>query len=207
MFFKRKEKIDTSSLRDVFDSQKKALIKKAYAAMLKMDLKNFDNNMESLWRSFSEKSAGLEIEVKGNIPLLLVAQQGNLQNRIKAINGRTELDFSKIKENTRTGPEQFYVILDVEDGEKMVARSAKESLKKFGKENRFALNLDESISLLTYYPEILEDHYLITAGSFYNKEKEYLPLLWLLDEDHNPELHYAWFDIAHGSYGAASYAI
>ena len=107
MFFKRKEKIDTSSLRDVFDSQKKALIKKAYPAMLKMDLKNFDNNLESLWRSFSEKSAGLEIEVKGNIPLLLVAQQGNLQNRIKAINGRTELDFSKIKENTRITVKQI----------------------------------------------------------------------------------------------------
>ncbi|MCX6723371.1 MAG: DUF5701 family protein, partial [Candidatus Staskawiczbacteria bacterium] len=102
---------------------------------------------------------------------------------------------------------QFYILLDVEDGTKMVAKSAKESLKKFTKDNRFALNLDESIALITYNPEVLKNHYLISAGSFYNKEGEDLPLLWLLDEDHNPELHYAWFDIAHGSYGAGSYAV
>jgi len=235
MFFKRKEKIDISSLREIFDSQKKTLIKKAYPAVLNMGLENFNNNLESLWKSFSEKNANLEIKIKGNIPLLLVAQQGNLQKKIKMIKGHTGLDFDKIKKDNQTqsnpfynwqggrneneiiiptertnyinSPSYFYIILDVEDGEKMVAKSAKESLKKFKKENRFALNLDESISLLTYYPEILEDHYLITAGSFYNKEGENLPLLWLLDEDHNPELHYAWFDIAHGSYGAASYAI
>ena len=63
--------------------------------------------------------------------------------------------------------------------------------------------------------DVLENHYLISAGSFYTKpfntalgeENEVLPLLWLLDEHSNPELHYAWFHIAHGSYGTASYAI
>ncbi len=204
MFFKKKKKLNMDSLRGAFDAQKKTLIEKGYPAMLNMSAEDFTNNLEALWKSFSEKARNLEIEVKGNIPLLLVVG-GNLQERIKKISGHTGLDFNNIKINGAS--EKLYIILDVEDGTKMVAKSSKDALKKFGKENRQALNLDESINLLTYYPEILKDHYLITAGSFYNKDEEDLPLLWLLDEDHNPELHYAWFDIAHGSYGTASYAV
>ena len=204
MFFKRKEKLNIDSLKNTFDAQKKTLIEKNYPAMLNMSLEDFNNILEPLWKSFSEKAGNLEIEIKGNIPLLLVAG-GNLQEKIKLIKGHTELDFNNIKANETA--KKFYILLDVEDGTKMVAKSSKEALKRFGKENRSALNLDESIALITYYPEILKDHYLITAGSFYSKDEEDLPLLWLLDEDHNPELHYAWFDIAHGSYGTASYSI
>ena len=204
MFFNKKEKLNTDSLSKTFDDQKKILIEKGYPATLNMNLEDFNNNLESLWKSVSEKANNLEIEIKGNIPLLLVAG-GNLQERIKLINGHTELDFNNIKLNETAG--KLYILLDVEDGTKMVAKSSKESLKKFKNNNRSAINLDESIALLTYHPEILKDHYLITAGSFYSKDGEDLPLLWLLDEDHNPELHYAWFDIAHGSYGAASYSI
>jgi len=204
MFFKRKEKLNIDSLKNAFDSQKKILIEKNYPAILNMSLEDFNNALESLWKSVLEKSNNIEIEIKGNIPLLLVAK-GNLQERIKKINGHTGLDFNNIKSNEIA--EKIYILLDVEDGTKMVAKSSKEALKIFGKENRQALNLDESIALLTYYPNILKDHYLITAGSFYNKDDQDLPLLWLLDEDHNPELHYAWFDIAHGSYGTASYSI
>jgi len=204
MFFKRKGKLNIDYLKNAFDSQKRTLIEKNYPAILNMSLENFNSTLESLWKSFSEKANNLEIEIKGNVPLLLVAG-GELQERIKKINGHTGLDFNNIKVNEAL--EKFYVLLDVEDGKKMVAKSSKEALKRFSKENRSALNLDESIALLTYYPKILKDHYLITAGSFYSKDGEDLPLLWLLDEDHNPELHYAWFDIAHGSYGTASCAI
>ena len=88
----------------------------------------------------------------------------------------------------------------------MVAKSPKDALRKFQKEGRSALSINESVALLTHYPELLKDHYLISAGSFYTtKDNESLPLLWLLDEHKNPELHYAWFHIAHGSYGTASY--
>lgn len=206
MFFKRKEKLNINSLRNAFDFQKKILIEKEYPKMLDMSSADFDASLELLWKYFSEKANGLEIEIKGNVPLLLVLEN-NLQEKIKKINGHTGLDFNQIKNNSQNKSNSFYIILDVEDGAKMVAKSAKESLKKFKKENRSALDINESIALLTFYPELLKKHYLITAGSFYNKEGEDLPLLWLLDEDHNPELHYAWFDIAHGSYGAGSYAI
>ena len=131
--------------------------------------------------------------------------RGDANEKIKKIHGHTELDFHNI--SSENAGSNFYVLLDVEDGKNMVAKSAEVALKKFKKENRSALNLEESIALLTHYPEILVDHYFISAGSFYKKDGQSQPLLWLLDEDHNPELHYAWFDIAHGSYGAGSYLI
>lgn len=207
MFFTRKEKLNLDSLKTVFEMQKEFLLANDYPAMINMSPENFNSKLADLWKSLSEKIDSIQINIKGNIPLLLVAQQGNIQDKIKKIKGHTELDFNKIKNQNLNQSNQFYILLDIEDGEKTVAKSAKDSLKKFGKENRSALNLTESIALLTYYPKTLKNHYLISAGSFYNKEEQDLPLLWLLDEDHNPELHYAWFDIAHGSYGTGSYAI
>lgn len=207
MFFKQKEKLNMDSLRKVFNDQKVILIEKKYPEMMSISLEDFNKSLESLWESFLSKADNLEIKSFGNIPFLLVPIKGAPQERIKIINGHTELDFEKIKNSDESQSNNFYILLDIEDGTKMIAKSAKDGLKKFSKENRFALNLDESIALLIYYPEILKNHYLITAGSSYNKDGDSQPLLWLLDEDHNPELHYAWFDIAHGSYGTGSYKI
>ncbi len=207
MFFARKEKLNLDSLKTIFEMQKEFLLVNDYPVMLNMSSENFNSNLTDLWKSLLEKVDSIQINIKGNIPLLLVVQQGSVQEKIKKIKGHTELDFNKIKNNNQDQSNLFYILLDVEDGAKMVAKSAKDSLKRFVKENRSSLNLEESIALLTYYPKTLKNHYLISAGSFYNKEEQDLPLLWLLDEDHNPELHYAWFDIAHGSYGAGSYAI
>lgn len=207
MFFKLKEKLNLNSLRTIFEAQKKNLLENGYPALLSMSLENFNNSLEFLWKSVSEKINNIEIKIKGNTPLILVAQQGSLQEKIRKIKGHTELDFNKIKNNNQDQLNPFYILLDVEDGTKMLAKSTKDSLKRFEKEKRFALNLNESIALLTYYPETLRNHYLISAETFYNKEGQNLPLLWLLDEDNNPELHYVWFDIAHGKYGVGSYAI
>ena len=170
-----------------------------------MSPENFNDALNALWKLVEEKSKNLENRVWGNIPLLIVVTKGDVNEKIIKASGHSELDFKNIF--PKTNPGDFYVILDVEDGKKMVAKSAENALKKFKKSNRFALNLNESIALLTHYPKILADHYFISAGSSYSKDDQNQPLLWLLDENHNPELHYAWFDIAHGSYGAGSYLI
>ena len=170
-----------------------------------MNINDFNNALNILWKTVEEKVKNLEVEIKGNIPLLIVIKKGDANEKIKKANGHTELDLKNISEENNSN--NFYAILDVEDGQKMVAKSAKDSLKKFEKEKRTALNFQESIALVTSYPEVLKNHYFISAGSSYQKDEQNQPLLWLLDEDHNPELHYAWFDIAHGSYGAGSYLI
>lgn len=205
MFFSKKEKLNIENLKGAFELQRKNLIEKNYPELLHISLDDFNNQLNNLWKSVEEKTKDLEVVIQGNIPLLIVVTKGNINEKIKKASGHTELDFKNISQENNSN--NFYAILDVEDGQKMVAKSAKDSIKKFEKEKRSALNFQESIALITHYPEILKNHYFISAGSFYNKDGQNQPLLWLLDEDHNPELHYAWFDIAHGSYGTGSYLI
>src|SRR3989344_2442064 len=211
MFFKTKEKINLDQLRGIFDAQKQTLIRKGYQEIFGKEI--FKKEIENTWNRLQENSEKISFIKKGNVPLLLVVNFSDVKKGVEKIQGHTELDLYNIK--PEKSEQAFCILLDVEDGQNMVAKSPKDALKKFEKERRFALNLNESIALLTHYPKLLENHYLISAGSFYTKpfntalgeENEVLPLLWLLDEHSNPELHYAWFHIAHGSYGTASYAI
>jgi hypothetical protein len=203
MFFAKKEKINIKELRTVFNVQKRALLEKGYAQTLGADV--FEKETENAWKRLQEKADTVAFVKKGNIPLLLVVNPQTAKEGIERIHGHTELQVENIKRGAQDT--LFYLLLDVEDGQATVAKSPKEALKKFEKEGRRAVNLTESIALLTHYPDLLKKHYLIVAGSFYPKDDETLPLLWLLDEHKNPELHYAWFHIAHGSYGTASYAL
>ncbi len=197
MFFRKKENFNIEQLRNVFDAQRQTLLQKGFGKM-------FDKNVfETAWQKVEKIAEHAITSNSGTIPLLLVVNFKNIGEGIKSISGHTELDVNKIKTQENS---PLYAILDVEDGANMVAKSPKDALKKFEKEGRHALNINESIALLTHYPTLLKDHYLISAGIFYEKEGETLPLLWLLDEHGNPELHYAWFHIAHGSYGTPSYS-
>ena len=205
--FDKKEKFNADSLKPIFDAQKKTLLDLGYPEMLSVSVDDFTKKLEALWETCVKKIADIEISKKGNVPLLLVISQGNAQEKIQKIKGHSELDFNNLEGEAQIPP-PIYILLDVEDGQNMVAKSPKDALKKFQKEGRSALSINESVALLTHYPELLKDHYLISAGSFYTtKDNESLPLLWLLDEHKNPELHYAWFHIAHGSYGVGSYGI
>ncbi len=205
LFFKPKEKLNIDSLQALFSAQKKTLIDFGYPTMLGMSVEDFNNQLDNLWKTLSQKVATMQITKKGNVSLLIVVNAGNLQEKIQKIKGHSELELKNITNQPQES--MFSLLLDVEDGHSMVAKSPRDALKKFEKEKRSALTINESIALLTHYPHLLKDHYLISVGSFYPKEGEELPLLWLLDEHKNPELHYAWFHIAHGSYGAASYSI
>lgn len=203
--FNKKNKPDKDALRIVFDEQLKNLIEKNYYEVANISLEDFKNQFELLWKSLEKNLVDIEFTFQGKIPLLLVTPQGDISEKLKKINGHTNLDLFNMAENEIQNMQS--ILLDVEDGTKMMAKSPKDSLRQFKKENRHALTLNEGVALLTHYSEVLKNHYVISAGTFYNKDNEKLPLLWLLDEDNNPELHYAWFDIAHGNYGAASYAI
>jgi len=203
MFFQKKEKINLDTLWLVFEAQKKVLQEKGYPDMFGADV--FEKETANAWQRLKNFAQNIEFKPFGNLPLLLVANPKDMHQSITKINGHTELDLQKVK----TEPTQyaFEILLNVENGQKMVAKSPKDALKKFEKMSRNPLTINESIALLTYYSDLLKDHYLITAGSFYTtKDNESLPLLWLLDEHQNPELHYAWFHIAHGSYGTGSSA-
>jgi hypothetical protein len=165
----------------------------------------FDRETLLVWEKLQNTAKDISFTPFGSIPLLLVIHFQNLGEAIEKINGHTELSLDCIK--PADYQPIFSLLLDVEDGQKMVAKSTDSALKKFQKQQRRALTIHQSIALLTHYPHTLANHYMISAGTVYQKEGQDLPLLWLLDQNNHPELHYAWHDIAHGSYGAGSYAI
>ncbi len=203
MFFTKKEKINVAELKTMFDSQKKVLLEKGYGDLVGQEI--FEKETQTAWQELEKNAPTISFVKHGNLPLLLVTNIKDLKQGIEKLHGHTELDISNIKANL---PEKlFYILLDVENGHDMMAKSTEYALKKFIKQERHALTINESMALLTFYPDILKDHYVISAGSFFIKDGKELPLLWLHNEDHNPELHYAWRDIAHGSYGIASYAV
>jgi len=207
MFFAKKNKAEPSVLKNAFEAQSARLLKQGYPRALKIDEQQFKQKLEALWIELTSKIIDFQFEHKGTIPLLIVVGQKALPcpEQIELLGGHTNLEFEKI-ETTKPIDSPFYLTLDVEDGTKTIAKSPEESLRRFEKEGRSALTLEESIALLTHYPSVLKNHYLISAASLYLKENEREPLLWLLDDDDKPELHYAWFDIAHGHYGTASSA-
>src|SRR3989344_5517481 len=163
MFFKTKEKINLDQLRGIFDAQKQTLIRKGYQEIFGKEI--FEKEIENTWNRLQENSEKISFIKKGNVPLLLVVNFSDVKQGIEKIQGHTELDLRNIK--PVKSEQAFYILLDAEDGQNMVAKSPKDALKKFEKEKRSALNLNQSIALLTHYPKILKDHYLISAGTFY----------------------------------------
>ena len=202
-FFSPKIKLDLVELRKVFDNQRKTLLNLGYPELLGLNAEQFQKETEAVWKDCADKHQNATFVQRGTIPLLLVATVKNINKALEKIHGHTDLEIPNIKMNTSVD-DHFYILLDVEDGERMIAKSPKESLKRFSREKRSPLNIHESIALLTHYPHILTNHYVITAGSSLKKDKENMALLWQSDENNNLQLHYAWFDIAHGNYGTAS---
>jgi len=77
MFFQKKEKFNTDSLKSAFLLQKKTLIEKNYPELLNMSQVNFNNALDILWKSVEQKTKNLEVKIKGNIPLLIVVEKSN----------------------------------------------------------------------------------------------------------------------------------
>jgi hypothetical protein len=192
--FDKKTTPNLETLRKLFNEQVKKL---------EVELPTYE--AEKLWASLEKNLKDFSFVSRGNIPLLIVTNS-LIPEGMEKIHGHTKLELENvIEENPVVAP--YYLLLDVDDGRKAVAKSPQDSLKLFKKQTRLPFTLNESIALLRQYPETLKDHYLTACGSFYKKDEQEQPLLWLLDDDKHPELHYAWHHIAHGSYGAGSSAI
>ena len=101
MFFKHKEKFNLDSLRNLFDVQRKTLIETGYPALLDMSLEEFNNTLESLWGSASEKiksavtaaasQAGFSPDEASNTAMKV------LDSVIMAFGDREEVPTSEIK--------------------------------------------------------------------------------------------------------------
>src|SRR3989344_6181319 len=119
MFFVKKEKANIENLRSIFDSQKKILQEKGFTDIFGVDI--FERETENAWQRLKNSAQNIEFKPFGNLPLLLVANPKDMQQSITKINGHTELDLQKI---TNELPKSlFEILLDIEDGQKMVAKS------------------------------------------------------------------------------------
>ncbi|HZZ99700.1 MAG TPA: DUF5701 family protein [Candidatus Paceibacterota bacterium] len=207
LFSKPKSKLEPAVLKALFDQQVRTLVDKGYHGLLNLSEADFRAKLDSLWQRNISKVEDYYFSKDREIPFLVVVKAGDARKSLELAGARTELDLTQIKNKEETPQADIYLLLDVEDGREEVAKSPAESLKRFSKKGRRPLTLNESLALLVHQPEILKDHYVISAGTFIPKNNAELPLIWLLDDDNSPELHYAWFDIAHGHYGSASCAL
>ena len=62
-------------------------------------------------------------------------------------------------------PDNPYLLVDVEAGHAMKNTTPKQCVKTFNDEGRFALTVDEGISLISHFPEVLESHWIDLPGS------------------------------------------
>ncbi len=109
-----------------------------------------------------------------HIPFIIVPSEKllSLEKKIPLVEveggkGYTALDLSELK--TAGGieiPESMaYLIVDVENGKAMLGKSPDNVVKRFKKEKRSPLTAEEGVSLILYYPQILEDHNISLPGS------------------------------------------
>ena len=62
-------------------------------------------------------------------------------------------------------PDKPYLLLDVETGYAMKNITPKKCVETFNSEGKFALTIDEGLSLITHFPEVLASHWIDLPGS------------------------------------------
>ena len=112
---------------------------------------------------------------KNRVPLLIVVPHNivplsyQLDSIREIINGK-QLEYI-IKpewfENAKgvSTPNKPYLLLDVETGYAMKNITPKKCVETFKCEGRFALTIDEGLSLIAHFPQVLESHWIDLPGS------------------------------------------
>ena len=62
-------------------------------------------------------------------------------------------------------PDKPYLLIDVEAGYTMKNKTPKQCVEIFNDQGRFALTVDEGITLISHFPEVLESHWVDLPGS------------------------------------------
>lgn len=62
-------------------------------------------------------------------------------------------------------PDKPYLLIDVETGYTMKNTTPKKCVEIFNDQGRFALTIDEGITLISHFPEVLESHWVDLPGS------------------------------------------
>lgn len=117
-----------------------------------------------------------KIEVQDNyIPFLLVVPHNVVPSTYQLKCIREELDQKQYDYIIKpewfknapgvSTPSEPYLILNVETGLALINTAPAKCVEKFNHEGRFALTIDEGLALVTYFPEVLESHWVDLPGS------------------------------------------
>ena len=113
--------------------------------------------------------------------------------------GRNYLNETAV-ENAVAVPKGHYLVLDVEDGRRMLKTSPDRAVEIFSQEDRSAYVCREGIFHVMYFPETLRNHYMDLSGSRYGAES--VPYLCL--DEGQPRLYYYWSGGANPKWGSPS---
>jgi len=113
--------------------------------------------------------------------------------------GRNYLNETAV-ENAATVPKGHYLVLNIEDGRRMLKTSPDRAVEIFSQEGRSAYVCREGIFHVMYFPETLRNHYMDLSGSHYGVR--YVPSLYL--GGGQPLLYYFWSGFATPEWGSPS---
>jgi len=172
IFRKKEAKATTRDVREIlFDRQVEILLDKGYPKAAGMKKDQFLEYINPLRKQIQEID-----EVKpGHIPFIIVIPERfvSISKQISLVKekvGSHILHMGLYTSQNCSGIRTWnwpYLILDVDDGREMLEPFLKESYArwKFKQRGRSGLTMLEGIALLTYYPEILENYFLLLVGS------------------------------------------
>ena len=156
-----------------FDRQKKILLKKGYPEAAGMSEDEFLVYINPLRKRIEElKSFGKNLAVLIVIPEGFVSISKKLSLlEWKGKGGQNYLDISRLRNADGVEvPQVPYLLLDVEDGREMRNVSPDNCVERFKKVGRLGLTVNEGVMLVTYYPEILDDHFIDCLGSRFGSD-------------------------------------
>jgi hypothetical protein len=163
------------TVSELFSDQISRVIEKKFHIMAKLSESEFINGHIMPLKQLLNKY-NIDATVRENrIPLLIVVPHTivPLSFQLDSI----MMDINKKKLEYIIKPEWFtnaqgistpnkpYVLLDVETGYAMINTTPKKCVQTFHDEGRFALTIDEGLSLITHFPEVLASHWLDLPGS------------------------------------------
>lgn len=199
-----------NSILDEFDRQVDKLIQSGIPKHADISTEDFSSLLSPLREKVttikSERQFPFIIVIKNS---LISAEKIMSCIEIKGHQGEVRMtplapdDFSPI-ENLGIPDMDVYLLTDVDTEQKTLNLTPHTALEVIRKENRYPLTIDEGISLLFQFPEVLTDKkkYNCFSASGSRRNDQRVPAFWLSYK--KPRLGWCWDNNPHAWLGSAS---
>lgn len=199
-----------------FDRQLENLLQKGYPQLANKSTEVFIQQVAPLKEKIGELDTAGAALPAGRIPFIIVIKQDLVTAesvmpliKVKGKQGYVDMnpvapaDFAPIKE-LEIPNSPAYLLLDVDTGRETLNVTPHAALKQFQAANRLPLTIDEGISLVTQFPEVLTDKQRYNCFSMLGsrRDDQRVPALWISYK--KPRLGWCWDNNPHTWLGSAS---